>query len=562
MKNLIVCLLFSISFCNGQTDYPSNYFNSPLDVNLILSGTFAELRNNHFHSGLDIKTQGKEGLKTYASASGYVSRIKISRYGYGKALYIKHPNGYTTVYAHLKKFSPTIEAYIKKYQYERESFELELFLKAGTLKVLNSQLIAFTGNTGGSGGPHLHFEIRDQQERPINPLMFGFDIKDTTPPVIYRLFGYPLSKKSHIGGNTKRVEIKLIKQNDGTYKTEPVNAYGDIGFGIITTDRQDLAYNKNGVNNIQTLYDGKSSLEVNFNRFSFDETKHLNRYIDYEFLYKNKEKIQKLFIEKNNPLSILKAFSSEGALKIENSTSCMYKVIVSDFKGNQSKLNVLINGVYKQIPLAINRNKKLQHIKANEETILKKDNVNVRILKNTFYEDIDIQFEVANDTLNLHTAIIPLQKSMTIEFDISQNKKESKTRLFIGNVSSYGNKLNYTPTKKHGNILTTRTKNLGSYTLGIDNEKPVIKAINFKNKSWISNHKNLKVKIFDKVSGIKNYRATINEHWILMEYDTKTQLLTYDFEDHTITETKNNLKIIVTDNVGNSSTFESIFYRK
>jgi len=542
--------------------YPQDYFSAPIDINLILSGSFAELRTNHFHSGLDIKTQGKEGFQTYASAAGYVSRIKISRYGYGKALYIKHPNGYTTVYAHLKKFSAAIEAYVKKRQYQKETFEIELFPKAGTLKVLDKQLIAYTGNTGGSGGPHLHFEIRDPQERPINPLMFGFDVKDTTPPVIYGLFGYPISENSHVGGDTKRVEIRIIKQKDGTYKSEPIIAYGEIGFGIISTDRQDLASNKNGVNNIQTSFNGQKSLEVNLNRFSFDETKHLNRYIDYEFLYNNKKRIQKLFIEKNNPLSVMNAFTNGGALKIENNTYSIYKVFVSDFKGNQSELNIPIRGVYQKLSDPINRNAKLQHVSAIKETVLQKDNVSIQILKNTFYEDVDLLFEVSNDTLKLHTALIPLQKSITINFDISKYKKEDKTRLFIGSVSRYGNKLYYSPTKKRGNTLSTRTKYLGSYSLGIDSENPEIRAINFKNKSWISNNKYLKVKINDKVSGIKNYRATLNERWILMEYDTKTQLLTYDFEDQTITETENNFKIIVTDNVGNSSTFESIFYRK
>ena len=542
--------------------YPQDYFSAPIDINLILSGSFAELRTNHFHSGLDIKTQGKEGFQTYASAAGYVSRIKISRYGYGKALYIKHPNGYTTVYAHLKKFSAAIEAYVKKRQYQKETFEIELFPKAGTLKVLDKQLIAYTGNTGGSGGPHLHFEIRDPQERPINPLMFGFDVKDTTPPVIYGLFGYPISENSHVGGDTKRVEIRIIKQKDGTYKSEPIIAYGEIGFGIISTDRQDLASNKNGVNNIQTSFNGQKSLEVNLNRFSFDETKHLNRYIDYEFLYNNKKRIQKLFIEKNNPLSVMNAFTNGGALKIENDTYSIYKVFVSDFKGNQSELNIPIRGVYQKLSDPINRNAKLQNVSATKEIVLQKDNVSIQILKNTFYEDVDLLFEVSNDTLKLHTALIPLQKSITINFDISKYKKEDKTRLFIGSVSRYGNKLYYSPTKKRGNTLSTRTKYLGSYSLGIDSENPEIKAINFKNKSWISNNKYLKVKINDKVSGIKNYRATLNERWILMEYDTKTQLLTYDFEDQTITETENNFKIIVTDNVGNSSTFESIFYRK
>jgi len=177
MKVILYFLFISISFCNGQSPYPQNYFTSPLDITLVVSGTFAELRSNHFHSGLDLKTKGTEGLSLRTAAAGYVSRIKISRYGYGKALYITHPNGYTTVYAHLQKFSPSIEAYVKKQHYKKESFELELFPKMEDLKVFTKDTIGYSGNTGGSGGPHLHFEIRDKQERPINPMLFGLDIK-------------------------------------------------------------------------------------------------------------------------------------------------------------------------------------------------------------------------------------------------------------------------------------------------------------------------------------------------------------------------------------------------
>ena len=275
MKACTFLILLVVSFCNAQTPYPQDYFTSPLDITLVLSGTFAELRSNHFHSGLDIKTQGKEGIKTYAAAAGYVSRIKISRYGYGKAVYITHPNGYTTVYAHLQKFSPTIEAYVKKQQYFKELFEIELFPKAEDLKISAKEVIAYTGNTGGSGGPHLHFEIRDKQERPMNPMLFGFDIKDTTKPLVYELYGYPLSEGSHINGETSRVKIRIIKLPNGHYKTEQITAFGKIGFGIISTDRQDFASNKNGLNHIKTTFNGTKSLEVDFKRFSFNETKHL-----------------------------------------------------------------------------------------------------------------------------------------------------------------------------------------------------------------------------------------------------------------------------------------------
>ena len=562
MKACLLFLLSVVSFCNAQTPYPQDYFTSPLDITLVLSGTFAELRSNHFHSGLDIKTQGKEGFKTYAAAAGYVSRIKISRYGYGKALYITHPNGYTTVYAHLQKFSPTIEAYVKNQQYIKETFEIELFPKAEDLKISAKEVIAYTGNTGGSGGPHLHFEVRDKLERPMNPMLFGFDIKDTTKPAVYELFGYPLSEGSHINGETSRVKIRIIKLPNGHYKTEQITAFGNIGFGIISTDKLDLASNKNGLNHIKTSLNGSKSLEVDFKRFSFNETKHLNRYIDYGYFFETKKRIQKLFIESNNPLKLLKSHTTQGIVSIINDTNSIYKITVSDFKGNQTDLSIPIKGLKKELPEAKSFPLNLHQIIASEETILEKDHISVQIYKDSFYENVAINFEVTNDTLKLHKPIIPLQKSMNINFDISQYKGTDKDKLFIGSVSRYGNKLYYTSTKKRGNTLTARTKYLGSYTLGIDDEKPKIEAINFKNGSWISNYRYLKVKISDEISGIKNYRATINDQWILMEYDSKTQTLTHDFNDEIIKETKNNLKIIVTDNVGNSSTFETTFYKK
>jgi len=188
--------LFLMHFSmQAQQDLPQDYFKSPLEIPLILSGTFAELRSNHFHSGLDIKTHQKTGLNVLASAEGYVSRIKVSHFGYGKALYIQHPNGYTTVYAHLKKFSPSIQAYIRKVQYAKESYEVEVFPSANELTVKENELIAYSGNSGGSGGPHLHFEIRDASARPMNPLDFGFDVQDSSPPTYRRGFCLSSGKK-------------------------------------------------------------------------------------------------------------------------------------------------------------------------------------------------------------------------------------------------------------------------------------------------------------------------------------------------------------------------------
>ncbi|MCK0180523.1 M23 family metallopeptidase [Flavobacteriaceae bacterium S0862] len=561
-KSLIIIFIVVSQISFAQNPYPQDYFRNPLDVTLVLSGTFAELRSNHFHSGLDIKTQQREGLKVYTAAAGYISRIKISHWGYGKALYITHPNGYTTVYAHLQKFAPKIEAYIKKLQYEKESYEIEVFPKITELLVDTDEVIAYSGNTGGSGGPHLHFEIRDNKERPINPMLFGIDVKDSKQPMILGLYAYTIGQDSHVNNINGKTKLRIMPANDGDYKAETIDAYGKIGFGVVTYDQQDLAANKNGVSNIQAFYNGNKNFEIDFKRFSFSETKHLNRLIDYAHFKEEKSRIQKLFVEKNNPLSMYNNVVDDGYIITEDSTASVYKLRVSDYKGNDTWVTIPISGK-KSNTIKREPRKSTQHfIYANQSNVLEKDNISVYIPSNTFYDDFFIDFNAKNDTLTLHESTVPAQKNFTISFDISRYQEKDKDKLFIARKIGYKDFVTYSSTKRKGNILSSSTKTLGTYTLSTDVDSPKIRPLNFQDGKWLSKYRYLKMKITDDVSGIKNYRATINGKWILMEYDYKKNSLIYDFNDNIISETKNNLKIIVTDNVGNSSTFEATFFRK
>lgn len=564
MKYWFIVLL-SIQLAVSQNPYPQDYFNSPLEIPIILSGTFGELRNNHFHSGMDIKTQQTEGLKVLAAADGYVSRIKIAHYGYGKALYITHPNGYTTVYAHLQKLAPKLEAYLKKEQYQREIFEIELFPVANELQVTQGEVIAYSGNTGSSGGPHLHYEIRDNLERPINPMLFGLIPRDSKAPVIQNIYVYPKDSYSYINGKNQRKELRIIPKANNEYEIEPFTAFGTIGFGITSHDLLDLAANKNGVSNIATHLNGVKNFEIDFKKFSFDETSHLNRFIDYEHYKTKRSLVQKLFVEPNNPLSLFRNVIDNGYIKVTDSTHSIYKIVVSDFAGNKAQVHISIDGEKQSLPeknTNFEVNPDLRYVYANQATIIEDQHVSVNIPANTFYDDVNLKFKVSGDTLKLHEDIIPLQNNIGIHYDVSGYDDVDKNKLFIARLVGYRKNALHLPTMKVNNTLSAYSKTLGEFTLKYDTKAPQVAPINWQNGKWLSNYRYLKIKITDDLSGISSYRATVNGKFILLEYDYKTNTLTHDFNDNVVTDTRNELKLIVVDNVGNSTTFEATFFRK
>ena len=561
MNLLRILLVISVFQLQAQKTIDPNYFSNPLDIPMVLSGSFGELRSNHFHSGLDIKTQQRSGVPIYAPADGYVSRIKVGHYGYGKALYIKHPNGYSTVYAHLQKFETTIQDFVKQSQYKKERYEIELFPKESSLLVKKGDLIAYTGNSGSSGGPHLHYEIRDAYSRPMNPMLFGLEIPDTKNPSVTSVLAYPMSDDATVNQSSEPVKLRLIKQKDGSYKTEKISAYGKIGFGIATTDQQNGAYNKNGVYRIKTSYNGKPKIDIKFEKISFDETRYLNRYIDYTYFKEHKIKIQKLFRQTNNPLSIITQEDDNGFVNVADGFSSNYTIEIKDYQGNLVHITIPVIGKKDNTVAKKELPNDLQYIPSESSSTIQRGVFTVDFPKNALYQGSYLNIKTSGDTLHLHTDNIPVHKNISISMDISNYNALDKNKLYIAR-QAYKNTSYYTTTRREKNILTAKTRILGSYTLFMDTIAPTIKAANFTDGKWISNNKTLKIKIEDSHSGISSYRATLNGRFILMEYNYKKDVLTYDFNDNIITDTKNNLRLIVTDNVGNSTTFEAIFFRK
>lgn len=553
---IFVLFISFFSYSQTKTDYIS-----PLDIPLLLSGNFGELRGSHFHAGVDFKTQGKEGLKIYAIEDGYVSRIKVGAYGYGKALYVTHPDGNTSVYAHLQKFSPDIEKYIKKRQYTRKSFEIEAYPKAIELPVKKGELIAYGGNTGSSGGPHLHFEIRDSSARAMNPLLFGYDILDEIPPSVYQLVGYSLGSDSQIEKSQLPRQINMTKQSDGSYLADKITASGSIGLGIQSIDKQNDTYHICGVYRVTLEINGIVHFQYVFDKLDFTEARYINVFSDYEQYVDKKTRIQLLYKKAGNRIStIYRNIKNNGHIDVQDGMSYLATISVEDIKGNTTRIVLPIEGKQQEIiePKPIAEGKLLV---AKRDQFYTFENGNVYFPENTFYDDFMIQIDSKNDTLSLHHPREAVHKQFTLNIENKKFTEEETAQVFIAYLNEKNRPSAERTTYKNG-VFTAKTRNLGRFTLMKDTIPPTVRPVNFKNNGLL-NASTLKVEIKDDLSGIGSYSASLNGEWILFEYDPKTRMLTFDFSDIEAKKTDAyKLEMIVKDGVGNVQKLNVSFKKK
>lgn len=556
MKKFIAILLVSASQLIFA-QYPKDYFRSPLDIPINLSGTFGELRPNHFHSGLDIRTNNVEGLPVYASADGMVVRIKVSAFGYGKALYIAHANGYTTVYGHLQKFNDKIEAYVKEQQYNQKSFEVELY--PSNLKVTQSEIIALSGNSGGSGGPHLHFEFRDTaSEKIINPMAFGMNklIKDEMNPVISSLMVYPANDSTFVNKSSNPVSLSLQKQVDGSFLASKIVTNGKIGFALNTHDLSTNNYNKNGVYKVESFLNGSPNFKYAFDTFAFDESKHINYFIDFYRYKKLKQRFQKLFMKENYPLSIVSSNTKNGFLDIKPNVNYTFKIEISDFHGNKTIVNVPIC-YEKEVSSTTVVTKGKYYIKAKLENNYEFEKTSVYLPANSLYENAYLNISEKEGVLDMEDNYEAIQNAMTVTLDMSHLSEEEQKKAFVGTVSGF--KLEYNASFRKTTKVSAKVKAFGKYKVGFDTVAPRVYNPNFIEGSNISKLSTLSVSINDALSGIDSYNAYLNGEWILMEYDYKTKKLVHNLKDGKVISGKNDIKIVVTDKLENTTTFTSNF---
>jgi len=557
----IVCLIFTLFSLMATAQ---NFVN-PLAPPLLLSGSFAELRSNHFHTGIDIKTNNKIGKPVIAIADGYISRIKISPYGFGKVLYLTHYDGYMSVYAHLSKFRNDIWQYVQGEQYKQKKCTIELFPLKTKFKIHQGDTIGFSGNSGSSDGPHLHFEIRiKNNQHPVNPVKMGFDIKDTIAPAIYKI-----SLTSFPSYETTQKIYKCLPQKDTNGKMklysivpETLKIDKPTGIAIKTYDYYNNSTNICGVNAVSMLLDGKKFFGYQLDEFSYSKKRYVNSLVDFPYYIRTKERFQRLYKQPNNQLPVYFPKDATGKIDFTDTLIHEIKIIVTDSKNNTSMLLFYMQG-----PTSLGNKKEYKGVKFpyNQANRFENDTFSISFPLNALYDDLDFTYKTVLDNkfyspvITICSKEIPLQKKVILSIKANQVEPKYKSKLTI--VQKVGKHFyNVGGYYKNGNV-TSKTYKLGTFAISIDTIPPKIKPLNIYDNVKFINDTSIRFRITDNLSGIQNYHLFIDGKWGLLDYDYRSHTLTYLFDKHVEKNGKlHTLQLTVIDGKGNTGYYTTKFY--
>jgi len=529
-------------------------FHSPIDAPFDLSGTFGEFRSR-FHTGIDFKSRGVQGQKIFSIEDGFVSRIEVNNYGYGKVIYIDHPNGYTSVYAHLRNFSPELNKYIKSELYKSKTNSIKKFPKKNELTIRKGSVIGYSGNTGRSFGPHLHFEIREtENQNALNPLMFNYKYIDKERPIIRGL--YIINEDKSLVRKLP-VRKKISKLNDSTYISDLIEYNGKIGIGLDIYDIQyKNLYNQNGIYKVELFIDSILSYSYKMDKIKFSENHYKKIMYDYLSLVEKNKKVLKIYTPRNSNLSFLKNNSFNGIINSDTYKDNYVTIKISDWNKNSSYIKFRLKSVTTK-----SEDISFQGIEVlrNQDYTLNKNSSIIEIDKNTFYDDLLLNISYNSDTLDLGKEKNPFRSSLRVKLPHKIIDTMQLRQSFVGKIIN--DRVSYLSSKKNNSYLYTNTSSLGRYIISRDTLEPEIKPINFKNNSNIKGKRSLRLRLKDELSGIKKYSSYINGIWALFEYEPKSNLIFHNLSDGIINNGENELIIKYQDGVGNKGVFRAkVFY--
>ena len=531
--------LLTLNIASAQNFKPS----PPLDIPLVLSGTFAELRGNHFHGGIDIKTQGRSGLRINAVADGYVSRVAVSPYGYGNALYLRHPEGYTTVYGHLNAFYPELEKWVEDQLRDRSKNDGNLYPSPEQFKVTRGQLVAFSGNTGGSFGPHLHFEIRDTKtEEPLNPLEFGIEVKDTRKPDVR---GLKWTAKDF--------------GDMGTFKAgDTVAVNFALGIDLFTTDKQDLANNNNGVYSIEALIEGQPFFTANYRRINFSTSRFINAHINYDLYCSQGVRYTRLYELENNPLKVTNTYeviepafrASKGWITVAQDSLIKADVVVKDYEGNTNTFSFYLHG---DTPLSSDKNPtKLDWTKDNDLTL---GPIDIHIPSGALYKTDEFNlFKKGEDRYVIGEGWVALQTYMTLKWTLDSTQVPG-VGWFLWEANHKGKK-SAIAGERDSAVMTFKTRSTGTYELDQDLKKPEVSLL--KTTTYARSNsafREIRLRAADDKTGVERYSARIDGVFARIDFDYKKELLKVIVPKE-LAAGNHNLRVVVIDGVGNTTVKE------
>ena len=550
-RNFIIVFFVCAQTLSGFAQRNDTLFVAPFDFPLLLSGNFGELRTDHFHSGVDFKTQGVVGKPIRCVADGYICRASVTPGGYGKALYVMHDNGYMTVYAHLDRFPDGIDKRIRDYQYKNEVFRANLWFSPNEYRVKQGDFLAYAGNSGYSFGPHLHFEIRDAKGNELyDPMAFYKDkLVDTRSPRIHAISLYAERGRGVLGNSSTSCVYEVV----GDTLPVAVEAWGNIAFGVRALDYMDGTSNKYGIRKIELFVDGEKYFSSTMDNFSFDEDLFINSWIDYGRMYNDGEWFQKLFVAENNTLRLLNANKNRGWLSVDEERNYNIECRLSDYHGNSTVCSFVVKGKRKDIPspptythaLYCKANNRIEHIGMRlcvpAGALFDDAFLNVRL-----YEGEGITWRYS-----LTDTVYPMLKGSKISFWVGRNLPVDKSKLYVRHIEP-------DDTSSVGGVyangwITANITTLDCYEVAVDTIAPVL--LPEKETQWMQNGM-IMLSLDEKETSLKSFKGTLDGKFILFEYNSKNKVFTLDLKKERVKPGVHRLRFVAIDQCGNEAVFE------